>query len=135
MKKTIALLFSLLYFFLLSACTEDKKISFPPTENISQIEITESHGNSLKRITQADKISDLVENMDRVKICSQKLNRQWKSHRGSCRMICDETNNYKGELSMAQKQSNTNLSTLLFSFMNRWCKFTVGIKWAEVPMT
>lgn len=34
-------------------------------------------------------------------------------------MICDETNNYKGELSMAQKQSNTNLSTLLFSFMNQ----------------
>ncbi len=26
-------------------------------------------------------------------------------------MICDETNNYKGELSMAQKQSNTNLIT------------------------
>lgn len=34
-------------------------------------------------------------------------------------MICDETNNYKGELSMAQKQSNTNLSTLLFGFMNQ----------------
>lgn len=33
-------------------------------------------------------------------------------------MICDQTNNYKGELSMAQKQSNTNLSTLLFIFMN-----------------
>ena len=30
-------------------------------------------------------------------------------------MICDETNNYKGELSMAQNQNNTNLSTLLFS--------------------
>lgn len=63
MKKTIALLLSLLCFFLLSACEEDKKISFPPAENISQIEITESHGKSLKRITQADKISALVEDM------------------------------------------------------------------------
>ena len=34
-------------------------------------------------------------------------------------MICDQTNYYKGELSMAQKQSNTNLSTLLFSFVNQ----------------
>lgn len=63
MKKTIALLLSLLCFFLLSACAEDKKISFPPAENISQIEITESDGKSLKRITQADKISALVEDM------------------------------------------------------------------------
>lgn len=63
MKKTIALLLSLLCFFLLSACAEDKKISIPPAENISQIEITESHGKSLKRITQADKISALVEDM------------------------------------------------------------------------
>jgi len=34
-------------------------------------------------------------------------------------MICDKTNNYKGERSMAQKQSNTNLSNLLFGFMNQ----------------
>jgi putative transposase len=34
-------------------------------------------------------------------------------------MICDQTNYYKGELSMAQKQSSTNFSTLLFSFMNQ----------------
>ena len=31
-------------------------------------------------------------------------------------MICDQTKNYKGELSMAQKQNNTNLSTLLSSY-------------------
>ena len=34
-------------------------------------------------------------------------------------MIYDKTNNYKGELSMAQKQSNTNHSNLLFGFMNQ----------------
>jgi hypothetical protein len=29
-------------------------------------------------------------------------------------MICDQTKIYKGELSMAQKQINTNLTNLLF---------------------
>ena len=46
-------------------------------------------------------------------------------------MICDETNNYKGELSMAQKQSNTNLSTLLFSFMNQHKSFHFTIQFYE----
>lgn len=56
-------------------------------------------------------------------------------------MICDETNNYKGELSMAQKQSNTNLSTLLFSFMNQSDPMLSMLEWlceqmmeAEVSM-
>lgn len=56
-------------------------------------------------------------------------------------MICDETNNYKGDLSMAQKQSNTNLSTLLFSFMNRSDPMLSMLEWlceqmmeAEVSM-
>ena len=44
-------------------------------------------------------------------------------------MICDETNNYKGELSMAQKQSNTNLSTLLFSFMNQSDPMLSMLEW------
>lgn len=44
-------------------------------------------------------------------------------------MICDETNNYKGELSMAQKQSNTNLSTLLLSFMNQSDPMLSMLEW------
>lgn len=34
-------------------------------------------------------------------------------------MICDETNNYKGKLLTSQKHNNTNLSNLLFGFMNQ----------------
>jgi putative transposase len=44
-------------------------------------------------------------------------------------MICDETNNYKGELSMAQKQINTNLSNLLFGFMNQPDPMLSMLKW------
>lgn len=56
-------------------------------------------------------------------------------------MICIQTKNYTGELSTAQKQSNTNLSTLLFSFMNHPDPMLSMLEWlceqmmeAEVSM-
>ena len=44
-------------------------------------------------------------------------------------MICDLTNYYIRKLTMAQKRSTTNLSTLPFSFMNQQDPMLSMLKW------
>lgn len=60
MKKYIKVTLTIICIFILTACAKDKKIVLPDPEDIMAIEIKENTSENVKKITDKEKISKLI---------------------------------------------------------------------------